>query len=105
MRIQFGIFSQKGYIYPGFRLVLDLKEYYYLAAEYHYCKACKGTYIAWDYRLLGNFQTVCDSRFQLFLLINMPVTRQLFRFFVRGHLEIPLVLCRTASVNCTAKNG
>ena len=34
------------------RLVLDVKDFYYLAAEYHYCDCCKGTFIAWDKRLL-----------------------------------------------------
>lgn len=39
-------------LYTRVRLVLDIKDYYYLAAEYHYCKACKGTFIAWDNRIL-----------------------------------------------------
>ena len=39
-------------LYPHVRLVLDIKDYYYLAAEYHYCKACNGTFIAWDKRIL-----------------------------------------------------
>lgn len=28
------------------------KDYYYLAAEYHFRGSCKGTFIAWDARLL-----------------------------------------------------
>ena len=39
-------------LYPRVRLVLDIKDYYYLAAEYHFCKACNGTFIAWDKRIL-----------------------------------------------------
>lgn len=39
-------------LYTRVRLVLALKDHYYLAAEYHYCKACKGTFIAWDNRIL-----------------------------------------------------
>ncbi|CAB4040037.1 Hypothetical predicted protein [Paramuricea clavata] len=39
-------------LYTRVRLVLDIKEYYYLAAEYHSCKACGGTFIAWDNRIL-----------------------------------------------------
>lgn len=34
-------------------LVLDLKEYYYLAAEYMECRTCQGTFIAWDHWMLG----------------------------------------------------
>ena len=40
-------------LYPRVRLVLDIKDYYYLAAEYHYCKACNDTFIAWDRRILN----------------------------------------------------
>ena len=38
-------------LYTRVRMVLDIKDFYYLAAEYHSCKGCKGTYIAWDRRL------------------------------------------------------
>ena len=40
-------------LYNCARLVLDLKEYYYLAGEYMECCTCQGTFIAWDHRMLG----------------------------------------------------
>ena len=41
-------------VYNRVRLVLDLKDYYYLAAEYMDCNGCTtpNTYIAWDARIL-----------------------------------------------------
>ena len=39
-------------LYPRVRLVLDIKDYHYLAAQHHFCKACNGTFIAWDKRIL-----------------------------------------------------
>ena len=39
-------------LYTRVRLVLDVKDFYYLAAEYHYCGGCKGTFIAWDRRVI-----------------------------------------------------
>lgn len=45
--------TSKG-LYTRVRLVLDLKDYYYLASEYLECNNsdCRGTFIAWDHRLL-----------------------------------------------------
>ena len=43
--------TSKG-LYNRVRLVVDIKDSYYLAAEYLECKACSGTYIAWDQRML-----------------------------------------------------
>ena len=39
-------------LYTNVRLVLDMKDYYYMAAEYMYCARCNGTFIAWDQRML-----------------------------------------------------
>ena len=58
-------------LYPRVRLVLDSKDYYYLAAEYHFCKGCGGTFIAWDKRILyllpdgvqGVFQVVMTYKY------------------------------------------
>ncbi|XP_078606607.1 uncharacterized protein LOC144879237 [Branchiostoma floridae x Branchiostoma japonicum] len=43
--------TSKG-IYNKVRLVLDLKEYYYLVTEYLTCSSCRGTFQSWDSRLL-----------------------------------------------------
>ena len=39
-------------VYRHIRKVLDIKDYYYLAAEYMECYRCSGTFIAWDDRML-----------------------------------------------------
>ena len=37
-------------MYNKIRLVMDLKGFYYLAAEYMGCNTCQGTFIAYDDR-------------------------------------------------------
>lgn len=37
-------------MYTRVRMVLDIKAYYYLAAEYYFCHCCKGTFITWEVR-------------------------------------------------------
>ena len=54
-------------LYNRVRLVLDMKEYYYLAAEYMDCNCCKGTYIAWDSRVLSQLPDGVRSRFPVIL--------------------------------------
>ena len=39
-------------VYNHVRLVLDLKDFYYMAAEYMDCNVCKATFVAWDNRML-----------------------------------------------------
>ena len=39
-------------LYNHVRLVMDTKDYYYVAAEYMDCRACSGTFISWDQRIL-----------------------------------------------------
>ena len=39
-------------VYSHVRLVLDVKDYYYLAGEYMECGLCGGTFISWDDRML-----------------------------------------------------
>ena len=39
-------------LYNRVRLVLDLRDQYYLAGEYMYCAECKGTFLSWDHRIL-----------------------------------------------------
>lgn len=50
-------------LYNRIRLVLDLKQYYYLAGEYMYCSLCGGTYIAWDQRMLDQLSDGQRSKF------------------------------------------
>lgn len=48
-------------------MVLDIKDFYYLAAEYHSCKGCNRTYIAWNRRLLQQLPVDVVSRFPVVL--------------------------------------
>ena len=59
--------TSKG-LYNRVRLVLDFKDYYYLAAEYMECRACKGAaFIAWDSRMLEQLAHGVRSRFPVVL--------------------------------------
>jgi hypothetical protein len=49
------------------RPVLDIKDYYYLAAEYHFCKGCNGTFIAWDKRTLDLLPDGVRNKFPVVL--------------------------------------
>ena len=37
-------------VYNNIRLVLDMKDHYYLAGECMDCRACSGTFVSWDHR-------------------------------------------------------
>ncbi|KAK3720983.1 hypothetical protein QZH41_018540, partial [Actinostola sp. cb2023] len=54
-------------LYNRVRLVLDNQEFYYLAAEYMDCNACKGTFIAWDNRMLNQLSDGVRARFPVIL--------------------------------------
>ncbi len=49
--------------YNRVRLVLDVRDYYYLAGEYMSCNECKGTFISWDRRILEQLPDGVRSRF------------------------------------------
>lgn len=54
--------TSKG-LYNRVRSVIDLKNKYYLAAEYLECRSCKGTFISHDSRLIDQLQSYlsdCD---------------------------------------------
>ncbi|XP_064391951.1 uncharacterized protein LOC135339658 isoform X4 [Halichondria panicea] len=50
-------------LYHNIRVVLDFKDRYYLAAEYYECRICKGTYAAWDHRILDQLDEGLRSHF------------------------------------------
>ena len=54
-------------LHPRVRLALDIKDYYYLAAEYHFCKACNGTFIAWGKRILDQLPSGVRHKFPVIL--------------------------------------
>ena len=58
--------TSKG-LYNRVCLVLDIKDYYYLAAEYMKCRVCKGTFIVWDHQTLGQLADGVRSWFPVIL--------------------------------------
>lgn len=58
--------TSKG-VYNRVRMVLDVKDWYYLAAQYHECSECRGTYIAYDARLLSQLPDGIRCRFPIVL--------------------------------------
>ena len=49
------------------RLVMDVKDYYYVAAEYMDCRACSGTFISWDSRMLIQLADRVRARFPVLM--------------------------------------
>ena len=39
-------------VYNHVRLVLDIRDFYYLTGEYMDCNSCNGTFVSWDNRML-----------------------------------------------------
>ena len=54
-------------LYNHVRLVMDMKEYYYVAAEYMDCRACSGTFISWDHRMLDQLADGVRARFPILM--------------------------------------
>ena len=54
-------------LYNHVRLVMDLKDYYFVAVEYMECRACSGTFIAWDTRILDQLATGVRTRFPVLM--------------------------------------
>lgn len=54
-------------LYNHVRLVLDAKEFYYLAGEYLECGGCNKTYISWDEHLLRQLADGMRSHFPAIL--------------------------------------
>ncbi len=54
-------------IYCHVRKVLDIKDYYYLAAEYTQCQRCNSTFIAWGKRMLNQLAEGVRIQFPIVL--------------------------------------
>ena len=54
-------------LYNNVRLVLDVKDYYYLAGEYMECSKGCGTFISWDQRMLGQLSDGIRTKFPALL--------------------------------------
>ena len=54
-------------LYNRVRLVVDVKTIYYMAGEYMDCRACSGTFISWDHRMLNQLSEGVRARFPVLL--------------------------------------
>ena len=54
-------------LYNHVRIVMDVKDSYYVAREYMDCRACSGTYISWDSRNLGQVSDGVRARFPVLM--------------------------------------
>lgn len=59
-------------LYKRVRLMVDVRTFYYLAGKYVDCRACAGTFISWDQRML---QQLTGGDFLCCLHTSMLVTR------------------------------
>ena len=50
-------------IYHRVRLVLDMKDFYYLAAEYLDCNLCNGTFISYDNKIFDQLPYSVRAKF------------------------------------------
>ena len=50
-------------VYNNVRLVIDTKDYYYIAAEYMECPICHHTYISWSHQMLDQLADEWKSYF------------------------------------------
>ena len=71
--------TSKG-IYNHVRLVLDSKDFYYLAREYMQCK-CGGTFLAWDSRMLEQLTPSVRSWFPAVLTRKYACDRNVVTLF------------------------
>ena len=54
-------------LYNHIRLVLDVKDFYFLAGEYMSCKVCEGTFVSWDHRMLEQLTDGVKAHFPVIL--------------------------------------
>ena len=109
-------------IYNHVRTVMDIKDFYYLAAEYIECGTCKGTYIAWDCRMLEQLADGVRAHFPAVLtrkyacdraVITLLRSRTLgkkgsihsLRIIIIIFQEIALQHCGTMSWKSTVNTG
>ena len=53
--------------YNRLRLVLDVKDMYYLAGEYMSCSKCSSSFVSWDHRMLSQLADGVRARFPVVL--------------------------------------
>ena len=62
-------------LYRRVRRVIDVTDVYYLAAEYMDCRSCKGTFVAWDLRILDQLPEGIRARFPVVLTYKYACDR------------------------------
>lgn len=81
-------------LYTNVRLVLDMKDCYYLAAEYMYCAKCNGTFIAWDHGMLQQLGDGPRTLFPAVLTRKYTCDRSVLSFLrARTLSNSPTALC------------
>ena len=69
------------------RLVMGLKDFYYLSAEYMECKACNGTYIAYVERYNRYVQFLCNGS-GMYIEQDPMLTRRQYPSTIFGHIDM-----------------
>jgi hypothetical protein len=97
--------SSKG-LYHRVRSVIDIKNRYYLAAEYLECSSCKEMFISYDHSLMEQLTEDYKARFGIFFDTKVCLW-QSYCFFlcVLGLREIAQRHCAKISMSCNQKNG
>ncbi|KAK2143968.1 hypothetical protein NP493_4354g00007 [Ridgeia piscesae] len=62
-------------LYNRVRRVVDVTDIYYLAAEYMDCRSCRGTFVAWDLRILDQLPEGVRARFPVVLTYKYACDR------------------------------
>ena len=62
-------------LYRRVRRVIDVTDVYYLAAKYMDCRSCKGTFVAWDLRILDQLPEGIRARFPVVLTYKYACDR------------------------------
>ena len=83
--------NSKG-VYRQVRKVVNLKDHYYLAGEYHQCSKCTTTCIAWDARLLEQLPASIRNLFSVIMTYKFACDRSV----------VNLMRSRTAGNSATA---
>lgn len=95
-------------LYNNIRMVMDVKDFYYLAAEYMECGnvECKGTYIAWDSRMLEQLADGVRAHFPAVLTRKYACDRSvitLLRSRTLGKIERSIFISTTTTFYISRK--
>ena len=71
-------------IYHRVRLVLDMKDFYYLAAEYLDCNLCNGTFISYDNKILDQLPYGVRAKFPAVLTYKYACDQAVVSLTVKG---------------------